>query len=105
MKYISPNELHSLIKFKIDSLKGRGKFRQEEILKRWSELFNSVDSSKLDLKYIPIVTLRASVSSGTYIRYLTDQIGIKSNLNAFATDIYRTSVENYKIEDAINFDD
>lgn len=59
-----------------------------------------------DLVYdYPKVTFVAEVSSGTYIRSLVNDIGIKLGTGAYMSDLRRTSISEFKITDAIDLDD
>ena len=54
------------------------------------------------LKYkYPKVSFRARVSSGTYIRSLAEDIGAKLGTSAFLSDLKRTQVGNYDLQDAL----
>eukprot|EP01117_Protostelium_nocturnum_P016365 TRINITY_DN6469_c0_g1_i1.p1 TRINITY_DN6469_c0_g1~~TRINITY_DN6469_c0_g1_i1.p1 ORF type:complete len:349 (-),score=136.62 TRINITY_DN6469_c0_g1_i1:211-1119(-) len=87
-------------------------FRQEEILKRWksilindSEERNEKKEEEIEEeKNLLIITMEAKVSSGTFIRSITDRIGKNLGCGAIAFDIYRTQVESYNIDSAINLD-
>ncbi len=50
----------------------------------------------------PIVKLTAKVSSGTYIRTLAEDIGQKLGTGAYLTDLKRTKVGKFDIEDAVD---
>lgn len=63
-----------------------GDFRQEEIGKKWIELF---ENSKRDFD---VIKVRVSCSSGTYMRSLAHKLGIDSGLGAFALSIRRTRI-------------
>lgn len=69
-----------------------GDFRQNKIIKNWQSLENS-----------ELITADASfeVSSGTYIRSLVNNLGVKTNTGAIAYDILRTSVGDYELKDSI----
>ena len=53
----------------------------------------------------PFVTLRITSSSGTYIRSLAEDIGEKLGLGAYLTELTRTRVGKYMIEDSISVED
>ena len=79
-------DIHSFIKRMIHSLseENKTKFRVNEILKLWHELFSK--SKNL----IPIIkTYKANVSSGTYIRGLVDKIGNDLGCGAITLNIFR----------------
>lgn len=50
----------------------------------------------------PELKLIANVSSGTYIRTLVEDIGWTLDVGAYTTSLRRTTVGQYRIEDAIN---
>lgn len=54
----------------------------------------------LDYNY-PYLKLRADVSSGTYIRSLGEAIGEQLGTGAYCTEIVRTRIGEYRLEDAI----
>jgi len=54
------------------------------------------------MKYTyPEVTFTATVSSGTYIRSLVEDIGTKLSTGAYMTSLRRTEVGRFKLDDAI----
>jgi tRNA pseudouridine55 synthase len=56
-----------------------------------------------DIKYdYPLVSFIAKVSSGTYIRSLTEDIGEKLGTGAYLTGLRRTMVGGFSIEQAIS---
>lgn len=75
----------------------RGDFRQIEILELWQK--NLKDKDK---KYF-VANFSASVSSGTYIRSIVDDLGVTLGCGACALSITRTRVGNYSLKDAIKF--
>lgn len=75
----------------------RGDFRQVEILELWQK--NLKDKDK---KYF-VANFSASVSSGTYIRSIVDDLGATLGCGACALSITRTRVGNYSLKDAIKF--
>lgn len=74
-----------------------GDFRQNEIIKRWEELFMK---NKLNTK-LPTATFRVFCSSGTYVRELAQQMGEELGCGAIAVDILRTAIGTFSIDDAI----
>ena len=70
-----------------------GDFRQDEILKLWNE---SITAGTFVL-----LNCTADVSSGTYIRQMAADIGIKLGVPALAYNIHRTKVGNYSLKDAL----
>lgn len=69
-----------------------GDFRQQEILGSWKHSINQKETALVSL-------LRASVSSGTYIRSLTHAMGEKLECGAIAYSIKRTRVGPYTLDD------
>ncbi|HUA13191.1 MAG TPA: tRNA pseudouridine(55) synthase TruB [Candidatus Sulfotelmatobacter sp.] len=63
---------------------------------------NSIELLSFDY---PEVKIRADVSSGTYIRSLAEDIGQKLGTGAYTKELRRTSVNGYKIADAIGVKD
>jgi tRNA pseudouridine55 synthase len=49
----------------------------------------------------PLISFRADVSSGTYIRSLVEDIGLELSTNAYTTKLRRLSVGEYSVEEAI----
>lgn len=71
----------------------KGDFRQNEIKKRWKEVLTGEKFHKGHL--FPILKIRVSCSSGTYMRSLANQIGKDVGTGAFALSIHRTKVGSY----------
>ena len=57
----------------------------------------------IDYTY-PKLTIRAHVSSGTYIRTLAEDIGEKLGVGAYTTELRRTKIADYDIADAMTLD-
>lgn len=53
----------------------------------------------------PVLTIECVVSSGTYIRALARDIGDKAGTGAYLNNLRRTSVGQYKLEDAVEVSD
>jgi len=53
----------------------------------------------LDYNY-PCLKIKTKVSSGTYIRTLAEDIGKKLGTGAYLTELRRTKIGNYSVEDA-----
>lgn len=51
------------------------------------------------------ITIKVSVSKGTYIRSLANDIGKRLNTNGTITELRRTKTGNFQIEKSINLDD
>ena len=52
----------------------------------------------------PELEIKCAVSSGTYIRTLAEDIGVRLGVGAYLTALRRTKVGKYKVEDAISVD-
>lgn len=61
---------------------------------------------KVDIESIelPLVKIKIVCSKGTYIRALARDIGEELNCGAYLTELRRTKIGHYKIEDAIKID-
>ena len=59
--------------------KVKGDFRQEQILKKWADFFNTVEQGS-GFSHLTIFEVRILVSSGTYIRVLTENFGFPVSL-------------------------
>lgn len=81
-----------------------GDFRQVDILKIWYQLLaepqtvSSTSRGGLDINEYIELHLRATVSSGTYIRGLVNELGKILGTGAVAYDIHRTKVGDYLID-------
>lgn len=76
--------------------------RGEEVMMPSRQVtINSIDL--LTYKY-PFLTIEASVSSGTYIRSLAEDIGKELGTGAYLADLTRTSVGEYDLKDAVELD-
>lgn len=85
--YINSMELLEIIETKINKLMG-GDFRQNEILEKWRQLL--INNNQI----WTIVELESLVSSGTYIRSLSHDIGSLLQIGGIALDINRTKIDN-----------
>lgn len=83
-RQISSENLNQIIQKNIDLV--IGDFRQEEIKKCWSELFNLVDMD------YSVIKIKVKCSSGTYMRSLVNRIGKNMKTGAFALSIKRTKI-------------
>lgn len=90
--YLSSIDLVKKIIERVSNIKGD--FRQPEIVKSWEDLTTST-------QLFPIVSCRATVSSGTYIRSLAYEIGERLGVGAIAYSITRTQVGKWQLKDAI----
>lgn len=81
---IALRELHATIRERIGLV--LGDFRQQEILKKWDEIFLTAPIS------FPVAKIRVACLSGTYMRSLAANIGAKLNVPALAMSIKRTHI-------------
>lgn len=58
----------------------------------------------LDYRY-PVLNIRTKVSSGTYIRTLAEDIGLKLGTGAYCSALRRITVGKYSIEDSVKLQD
>ena len=89
LSVISSRELQTRILNNINLV--TGDFRQDEIKKKWNELFSRPDvvgTNKMWSK----MTIRVVCSSGTYMRSLVHAIGQDMKIGAFALSIKRTKI-------------
>lgn len=86
IKINSSEQLLQIIKQKINKLdkKNHKDFRVPTILKKWNNILSNLNFTPIIKKY------RATVSSGTYIRSLANNIGNDLGVGALAFDIHRT---------------
>lgn len=81
----------------MDISKVQGDFRQHDILVLWKQV---LDGLQAETK-IFLATMKARVSSGTYIRGLCNDIGNSLGCGACILSIKRTKLGEYKVEDSI----
>lgn len=65
----------------------------------------TVHEIRLDSYNYPEVKFTAHVSSGTYIRSLVEDVGMRLGTGAYMSDLRRTQVGRFKITDAIRVED
>lgn len=94
---LSATALHHSIKTRITNI--IGDFRQKEILTSWEHYFRSTTSSSF-----PLIKLRISCSSGTYVRSIANSLGEKLGTGGLAYSIIRTQIGDFKLTDAITVD-
>jgi len=74
----------------------QGDFRQEDIWLRWQNFFvTNITNTFITARF------RITCSSGTYVRSLVHDLGKELTLGAIATEILRTKVGQYRLEDAL----
>lgn len=88
------NEFKKLVEIHISLVTGH--FRQTETLQKWNDFFasNTIQS-------FPTAKFRLTCSSGTYVRGLVHELGVKLGIGAITTEIFRTHVGDYSLKDAI----
>lgn len=96
LEKINSKELFGKLLMEISKIKGD--FRQIEILEMWKDAL-----IRKDFFDIQTAHFFASVSSGTYIRSVVNNIGNTLGCGATTLSIRRTRVGNYKVEDSIVF--
>ncbi len=69
----------------------QGDFRQEKIITGWKKFF---ESQPADEKF-PVIKIKISCGSGTYIRSIAHELGKKLGVPAIALSIFRTKVGEY----------
>jgi tRNA U55 pseudouridine synthase TruB len=84
-------ELKELIDNNLGLITDTTKFRLPEIKTRWNDYFNNTFIDTTDTKFT-VLEFVATVSSGTYIRQLVKDIGIKCNIPIIVIDIFRDTV-------------
>ncbi len=93
-KTISGKAIMKVVEEKISKVKGD--FRQEEILKLWDETLKNEEETNF-----LITKMKACVSSGTYIRSLTHEMGRELKCGALAFGITRTRVGKYSSKNSL----
>lgn len=53
----------------------------------------------------PVLKIRAKVSSGTYIRTLGEDIGEKLGTGAYLTELRRTKIDRFSVDEAVSLDE
>ncbi len=84
-------KIHSYIRNSISLV--TGDFRQTDILNNWQTLSHDLDPAQ----GLHIIFVVFTVTSGTYIRTLTNQLGKHLNTGALLLHLKRTAVGDYKI--------
>jgi tRNA pseudouridine55 synthase len=64
----------------------------------------TINSLELTAYAYPFVEFTASVSSGTYIRSLTEDLGKQLGTGAYMSALRRTEIAQFKLQDAIDMD-
>jgi tRNA pseudouridine55 synthase len=71
----------------------KGEFRQQEIIKRTSEILKNTSVA------FPILTFKIECSSGTYVRSIADEMGAIAGFPSLAYSIKRVSIGSYELKD------
>lgn len=101
-------ELYEHIEQRITALKD-GDFRQDLILQHWKALAERcvpvlilwLTLCRFPDKCFQTVTINASVSHGTYIRSISNDLGKALNTGATVIDLLRTSVSTFRLQNSI----
>lgn len=100
LKKISAKELFGRLLTDISRVKGD--FRQIEILEEWQrKLLGDLPSSRQTEGWVG--SFSASVSSGTYIRGIVNDIGKTLGIGATTLSIKRTRVGEHKVDNSLRF--
>lgn len=92
---IAEVELYEIIKTRI--AKVRGDFRQQAIVEQWRECV----TRDTTVSPFPAIRLRIHCASGTYMRTLAHELGIRLGSGATVLQLVRSSVGNFDERDAI----
>jgi tRNA pseudouridine55 synthase len=87
-KTISKSDLDFFIKDSVALVSGD--FRQGEIIESWNKTLNNIKQEQFK-----IISIKVSCTSGTYMRSLANEIGIKIGIPALALNIRRNRVGEY----------
>ena len=94
VKNISTKKILKDIDFRINKVKGD--FRQRESIISWKEALEN----KYERKF-PLIECEICVSSGTYIRSISEMIGKELESCGLAWEIVRLSVGDYVVDDSL----
>lgn len=92
---INADQLKSQIVSQVSDVSGD--FRQTEILKCWQDFFKSERNT-----HFLTADLEVSCSSGTYVRSIANEIGLKIGCGAITLDINRLQVGKYTAKSSLN---
>lgn len=79
--------------------KVRKGFRKEDVLDEWNKQLKDMRD-----KEFTIVTIRAKVSKGTYVRAIAHELGVKLGTGGCITRLVRTKVGDIDISESINIE-
>lgn len=108
--YIQKPPLYSALKHQgrsLSDLARRSKYTQQEFEKLIESKSREVKLYSLELINFdsPFFTIKAHVSTGTYIRSLINDIGKQLETHATTYELTRTHVGPFKLENALSFDE
>ncbi|MFA6430241.1 MAG: hypothetical protein WC229_00495 [Candidatus Paceibacterota bacterium] len=86
-KNISKSDLENFVKDSVALV--FGDFRQKETLESWDKALKNTQQ-----KEFKVISIRVSCTSGTYMRSLANEIGMKVGVSALALNIRRIKIEN-----------
>ncbi len=87
-------------------IKGKRLYKHARKGREVSRPSREIEIYKLEILSInlPFVEFLVQCSKGTYIRSLVNDIGIKLGCGAFLTELTRTAIGEYRIEDALSIE-
>jgi tRNA pseudouridine55 synthase len=93
LKTIDKTDLFISIQSRLDSVEGD--FRQAEIIARWEQILKNNHQTSF-----PKALIKITVSTGTYVRAIAEDLGLKLEAAAFALSIKRTRVGPFREGDS-----
>lgn len=96
---ISIKDLKKRIQTSVSNVQGY--FRQREIHEHWEQYFRELSIHNPQIAMFNTARFRVSCSSGTYVRGLVHELGEFLGTGAVTTEILRTQVGEYTIEDSL----
>ncbi len=93
---ISKSQILKRLEFFVKTIKGD--FRHNQILNSWNKISADLPDQ------LSLQTIQCSVSSGTYIRTITQQIGKLTNTPTLAYSIKRTGIGHYNLSQSVKID-
>lgn len=95
LKQVSIKDLQTVILSRLAC--AQGPFRQEIIKTRWLEAFASLSSNAS----FTVAQVKLSCSSGTYVRVIAQQLGVKLKTGALLLHLKRTRVDGFDIKNSV----